>query len=315
MPRRTGGCQDDLKSTGTLAISGALAQPLPALIAIHEFPNEVSVVAHRCGATARTVTAHQDFRLTKPIASAKYYAKRFGQHIRENGLRGAVVLVGKNLIWPYCEWLIRHRIQAHEQFDLKYGLDTQTPILIRDLEIWAPAAQYAVHYEGAPIPLIHRILRQLRTDLRRFTLIDLGSGKGRVLLVAAQYPFKSVIGLEFSKILHDIAQANISKFVEQGLTKTRPRSINMDASEFDFSQFTDKVIFCNNPFIETFALRILDNLQSSLRKTGHEGILIYLSPIPPAVKERLDAFHLIAQGSYLSHFGGFQKYYIYRITS
>ena len=253
--------------------------------------------------------------MTKPIVSVKYYAARFGQHVRENGLRSAVVLVGKNLIWPYCEWLIRRRIQGHEQFDLKHGLDTQTPILIRDLEIWAHAAQYAVHYEGAAIPLVHRIIRHLRTDLRRFTFIDLGSGKGRVLLAAAQYPFKSVIGVEFSKILHDIAQANISKFVEQRLTKTRPRSINMDAGKFEFSQFADKVVFCSNPFAAILALRILDNFQFSLRKTGHEGVLIYLSPIPPAVKERLDTFQLIARGSYLSHFGGFQKYYIYRISS
>jgi SAM-dependent methyltransferase len=223
--------------------------------------------------------------------------------------------VGKNLIWPYCEWLIRRSIRAHEEFDLKYGLDTQTPIPIRNLETSAPAAKYAVHYEGAAIPLVHRILRQMRADLRRFTFIDLGSGKGRVLLVAAQYSFKSLIGVEFSKTLHDIAQSNISKFLEQKVTKTRPTSINMDAAEFDFSQFADKVVFCNNPFTEILALRILENLQFSLGKTGHEGILIYLSPIPRAVKERLDTFHLIAQGSYLSHFGGFQKYYTYRISS
>ena len=230
-------------------------------------------------------------------------------------MRSAAVLVGKNLIWPYCDWLIRRRIRAHEQFDLKYGLDTQTPILIRDLETWAPAAQYAVHYEGTPIPLVHRILRHLRTDLSRFTFIDLGSGKGRVLLVAAQYSFKSVIGVEFSKTLHDIAQANISKFVKQGLTKIRPTSINMDASEFDFSQFTDKVVFCNNPFAASLVLRVLDNLQHSVAKTEDHGILICLTPIPTAVKERLDTFVLIRQGSYLSHFGGFQKFYVYRIHS
>jgi predicted RNA methylase len=249
----------------------------------------------------------------KQIATAKSYADRLVQHIRDNGLRSAAVLVGKNLIWPYCDWLIRRRIQAHEQFDLKYGLDTQTPILIRDLETWVPAAQYAVHYEGAAIPLVHRILRHLRTDLSRFTFIDLGSGKGRVLLVAAQYSFKSVIGVEFSKTLHDIAQANISKFVKQGLTKIRPTSINMDASELDFSQFTDKVVFCNNPFAASLMLRVLDNLQHSVAKTEDHGILICLTPIPTAVKERLDTFVLIRQGSYLSHFGGFQKFYVYRI--
>jgi hypothetical protein len=257
----------------------------------------------------------QDLRLTKPIVFAKYYAERFGQHIRAKGLRSSAALLGKNLVWPFYAWLVRRSIQAHEEFDFKYGLETQTPIPIRNLETSAPGAQYAIHYEGTAIPLVHRILRRLRTDLSRFTFIDLGSGKGRVLLIAAQYPFKSVIGVEFSQTLHGIAQFNISKFVEHVVTKTRPTSFNMDAGAFDFSQFGDMVVFCYNPFTATLALRILDNLQFSLRETGHEGILIYLSPIPPAVKERLDSFHLIAQGSYLSHFGGFQKYYIYRISS
>jgi predicted RNA methylase len=249
----------------------------------------------------------------KQIASTKYYAERLVHHIRDNGLRSSVALVGKNLIWQYCDWLIRRRIRAHEQFDLKYGLDTQTSILIRHLETSAPGAEYANPYEGAAIPLVHRIIRQLRTDLRPFTFIDLGSGKGRVLLVAAQYSFKSVIGVEFSKTLHDIARSNIYKFVEQGLTKTRPISINMDAGEFDFSQFADKVVFCNNPFAANLMLRVLDNLQLSIAKTGGHGILIYLTPIPAAVKDRLDTFGLIRQGRFLSHFGGFQKFYVYRI--
>jgi SAM-dependent methyltransferase len=253
--------------------------------------------------------------LTKPYVSAKYYAAKFGQHIRTNGLRSSAALLGKNLVWPYCGWLIRRSIRAHEEFDSKYGLDTQTPIPIRNLETSAPGAQYAIQYEGTAIPLVHRILRQLRTDLSRFTFIDLGSGKGRVLLIAAQYPFQSVVGVEFSETLHAIAQSNISKFVGQAVTKTRPTSYNMDAGEFDFSQFGNKVAFCYNPFTANLALRVLNNLQFSLHKTGHEGILIYLTPIPPAVKERLDTFHLIAQGGYLSHFGGFQKYYTYRISS
>lgn len=248
-----------------------------------------------------------------PIVSAKYYAERFGRHIRHHGMRSAAVLAGKNLIWPYCDWLIRRRIRAHEQFDSKYGIDTQTPILIRRLEPSAPGAQYAHPYEGAAIPLVHRILRHLKTDLRPFTFIDLGSGKGRVLLVAAQYPFKSVVGVEFSKTLHDIAQSNIEKFVEQALTKIHPLSINMDAGEFEFSRFANKMVFCNNPFAASLMLRVLDNLQLSIAKTGDHGILIYLTPISAAVKERLDTFDLIRQGRFLSHFGGFQKFYVYRI--
>ncbi len=243
------------------------------------------------------------------------YANRLVQHTRATGLRSSAALVGKNLIWPYCKWLTERRIRAHEQFDIQLGLDTQSPIPIRHLETWAPGAQSASHYEGAAIPLVHRILRRLTIDFPRFTFIDLGSGKGRVLLIAAQYPFKSVIGVEFSETLHSIAQSNIAKFIEHRQIKTRPISINLDADAFDFSHFGDKVVFSNNPFGGNLMLQVLDNLQSSLANAQDEGIIIYLSPIPIEVKERLDTFQFIAQSRFLSHYGGFQKYYIYRLPN
>jgi len=51
--------------------------------------------------------------------------------------------------------------------------------------------------------------------LRDFTFVDLGSGKGRVLLMASHYPFKRIIGVEFIPELHQVAQENIRKYTEQ----------------------------------------------------------------------------------------------------
>jgi hypothetical protein len=250
----------------------------------------------------------------KQNISLKYYTERLFQHARANGFGSSVALVGKNLVWPVCEWVIRRRIRAHQRFDMKYGLDTQMPIRARHLELSAPGGRFAHHYEGTPIPLIRKIVRKLGTDLQRFTFIDLGSGKGRVLLITSQYPFKSVIGVEFSETLHNIAEENIAKFDRVGLTKVRPTSINMDAGAFDFSKVGDKVIFCNNPFTAGLMLKVLDNLQFSLKQNKNEGIVIYLTPISNEVSERLGTFGMISQGSYLSHFGGFQKYFIYKIA-
>jgi 16S rRNA G966 N2-methylase RsmD len=249
--------------------------------------------------------------------SFKYYSTRLFQHAKANGFGSSAALVGKNLIWPICEWLIRRRLHAHERFDREYGLDTQTPIPARHLELSAAGGKFAHDYEGASIPLIHKIARRLETetDLRRFTFIDLGSGKGRVLLIASQYPFKSVMGVEFSETLHKIAQANIEKFVNLGLAKTRPISVNMDAAAFHFSPLGDKIVFCNNPFTASLALKVLENLQLSLEQSRRdEGILVYLTPVSDEVSERLRTFKIIDQGTYLSHFGGFQKYFIYRMA-
>lgn len=250
----------------------------------------------------------------KQNVSLRYYAVRLFQYAKANGLRSSAALVGKNLIWPICEWLIRRRIEAHERFDRRYGLDTQTPILAHRLELMAPGGKFAHRYEGTPIPLLRKIVRRIGTDLRRFTFIDLGSGKGRVLLIASQYPFNSVIGVEFSETLHKIAQANIARFVDLGLTKIRPTSINMDAGALDFSTIGDKIIFCNNPFAGSLMLKVLDNLQCSLTQSRDDVILIYLTPISTEVSECLSKFKIIDQGSYLSDFGGLQKYFTYRIT-
>jgi tRNA1(Val) A37 N6-methylase TrmN6 len=56
-------------------------------------------------------------------------------------------------------------------------------------------------------------------DLRDYTFIDFGSGKGRALLMAADLQFKSLIGIELRKELHDKAlqiSITVAKFVRAG---------------------------------------------------------------------------------------------------
>jgi len=234
------------------------------------------------------------------------------QRSRRDGLRSTAALVGKNLPRPLYEWLIHRRVRAHEQFDLKYRVDTQMPVRLHELEMSAPGARFAIRYEGTPIAVLHKIIRRLKVDRRRFTFIDLGSGKGRVLLIAAQYPFKSVIGIEFSNKLHNISLNNIEKFAVLGFTKTTLTSINCDAGEFDFSHIGDKIIFCYNPFGADLMNRVLDNLLLPPHRQ-EETIFIYLGPMPPAVSEKLTPFQIIAKGEFLSEFGFFERYSIHQI--
>src|SRR5947208_376682 len=104
---------------------------------------------------------------------------------KRDGLRRGVLVAAKNLPRPLYEWLVRRRFREHEGFDVKYGIDTQAPVRLSELETSAPGARFANRYEGAPIAALHKIIRRLKLDRRRFTFVDLGSGKGRVLLIAA----------------------------------------------------------------------------------------------------------------------------------
>jgi SAM-dependent methyltransferase len=237
-----------------------------------------------------------------------YLLKRCGK----DGLRSTLMLVGKNLPQPVLEWQMRHRRRQHERFDTKYNIDTQMPVALADLETTAPGAKFANRYQGAPVAVLHRIIRRLKIDRQRFTFIDLGSGKGRVLLIAAQYPFKSVIGVEFSKTLHDIALTNIQKVVGAGATRTKVTSVNCDAGEFDFSEIGDKIVLCYNSFAADLMIRVLDNLNAPTHKPG-ETIFAYLGGMPSAVWQKLNLFPIIDKGEFLTEFETYEQYSIFRI--
>jgi SAM-dependent methyltransferase len=237
---------------------------------------------------------------------------RLVERYERDGPRAAAILLGKNLPRPLHEWLIRRRMREHQKFDAKYHVDTQMPVPLSDLETSAPGGRFAKRYQGTPIVVLHKIIRRLKVDRSRFTFIDLGSGKGRVLLIAATYPFKTVIGVEFSKKLHDIAKSNIQNFSEFGIAKTSPISINCDAGEFDFSQIEDKIVFCYNPFAADLMNCVLDKLQARSDQGG-ETIFVYLGAVPSAVLERLSRFPIIDKGEFLTEFDTFEQYSIYKM--
>ena len=67
-------------------------------------------------------------------------------------------------------------------------------------------------YQASEPELFHQILRALPVSPEGFTFIDLGSGKGRTLLMASDYPFRRIIGVELLDELHQIARRNIASY-------------------------------------------------------------------------------------------------------
>lgn len=61
--------------------------------------------------------------------------------------------------------------------------------------------------------LIKKAMAQLDIDPATYSFIDYGSGKGKAMFMASDYSFKSIIGLEFAPLLHEIAKANCQSYV------------------------------------------------------------------------------------------------------
>ena len=115
-------------------------------------------------------------------------------------------------------------------------------------------------------------------DFRDFTFIDLGSGKGRTLLMASDYPFRRIIGVELLPSLHQVAQQNLRQYKSESQKCFALASICGDATDFPLPE-DPLVIFLFNPFPESGMRRVVANLEQSLRVHPRPVYVLYHNPL------------------------------------
>ncbi len=115
------------------------------------------------------------------------------------------------------------------------------------------------------------------TDYSQYSFVDVGSGKGRMLFVAAEFPFRRVIGIEFVVALHDAATRNIHRFRRGRQRSGLIESINADATTFDWPA-GPLVLFLFNPFGPATFEAVLRSLQASLDRSPRHVVLVLLWP-------------------------------------
>jgi SAM-dependent methyltransferase len=135
--------------------------------------------------------------------------------------------------------------------------------------------------------LFEQIVKVIPADLSRFTFVDLGSGKGRVLLMASDYPFKKIIGVEFMPELHHAAEENIARYASQRQQCRRIQSVCMDARDFDFPD-GPLVVYLFNPFSESTFAQVLENLGDSVEQSPRPVYIAYRFTEHESLLERSD---------------------------
>jgi hypothetical protein len=166
-----------------------------------------------------------------------------------------------------------HRNLLDRRLDQQLGLHTCGMHFQPELDLRGDSAQFAMEYKPTPRFVFMRMVAALNIDCKRFVFIDLGSGKGRILVLASQLSFARVEGVELSAPMHRIALQNIDKLGEQG---ARIASHNLDATAYEFPR-EPFVIFAFNPFWEAVVERVVASLERSLRAYPREGYILYLN--------------------------------------
>lgn len=202
------------------------------------------------------------------------------RRITHHGLIGSVKLVPVNLR-HLCRYLAPSAIAARRRdrhFDRRYGTKTSGVIRHDALGVAGDSAAAATRYEPTPVASFDAITQFLPREIAKFRFIDYGSGRGRVLLLASRYPFKEIIGIEFSERLHRNAEMNLRKFFPPERVCRNAKSLLMDAALY-VPPPGPTVFFLYNPFGRELMAKVLKHIEDVHLKSDAELYLLYYHPV------------------------------------
>lgn len=167
--------------------------------------------------------------------------------------------------------------QVNDEFDRTHGIETSKRVALSDLKVDSPNWLYCEGYWPTPPEVFRAALKSVTSRYEDLTFIDFGSGKGRVLLMASEFPFRKIIGVEFSSDLHKIAEENIARY----------KSASQKCKDIvpicgDFTQIPipaePLLVFLYNPSSYEITAALAHNVAESVSRTPRELWVIYVTP-------------------------------------
>jgi SAM-dependent methyltransferase len=130
-------------------------------------------------------------------------------------------------------------------------------------------------------------------DFRQLVFVDLGSGKGRTLLMASDYPFKRIIGVELLPELHRVAEENLRKYKSGSQKCSEIVAQCGDAREFEFP-VEPMILYLFNPLPRAGLEQVIAKLEGSVRTHTREVYVLYHNPLLEDVFAKSGAWTKVA---------------------
>ncbi len=166
-------------------------------------------------------------------------------------------------------------------FDDANGVRTSGLVAGRNLKTGHAHDRHATAYYGVAPSVFHALASRWRKTLpaasiEQTTFVDIGAGMGRAVLLAAELPFRQVVGVELHPALVRIARRNLAVWRTAGRTRSPARIAACDAVEFAFPP-GPCVAFLFNPFGAVVMRRWLRAMMRAFATRPGELDILYVN--------------------------------------
>jgi SAM-dependent methyltransferase len=193
-------------------------------------------------------------------------------------------------------YLLRYRYREW-RFDRSLGVNTRNTegpgTRARIFNGIESEARHSVTGFGPTDPaVLVELLESLPIRHEDFAFVDIGSGKGRALLIASNWPFRQILGVELSAELDAVARRNLSDRRGRPPRCQDIRTVSADATTHPLPA-GPVLLFLNNPFRQEGLERFLASVESSWRASPRPIFILYLIPRLASVFEKFALFQRV----------------------
>ncbi|HEY2857551.1 MAG TPA: class I SAM-dependent methyltransferase [Terracidiphilus sp.] len=182
--------------------------------------------------------------------------------------------------------LLPSQSEPAHPFDRAHGVDTSGLYYADRLPTGHAHDRYSEGYYATAPSLFHGAISlwvstlAQGTGVEDYTLIDLGCGKGRVVMMAAEYPFKTVRGIDLNPELTRIARKNLRSWTRARSRRGRAvcRDVRIECRDALELEVPDgpTVLFLFNSFDENVLRPLMERMAAAERRAPLD--LIYVHP-------------------------------------
>jgi SAM-dependent methyltransferase len=159
-------------------------------------------------------------------------------------------------------------------WDLIHGVDTCGDIPLVTLDFQNKNKTAGLEYQSHHPRIIRAGLMSLKILYQDYTFVDFGCGKGRVLLVASEFPFRRIIGLEFAPQLAETARGNLKSYRATNRKCFEIEAITADAIEYELAH-EPQVLYFYSPFARGVMDQIVQNIENSFQKSPRDLLVLF----------------------------------------